>query len=314
VEDSESSTTQQQQQEQQQQQQQQQQRLRLAVKAQPRASKTRFASTKVTVAATPISCPGDCSGHGDCDEEKGECLCASGWSGLDCSKQSQIALEKASGVVTTTDPVTGTTTTKETGTGCAATCNSARGTCETINGNMQCLCKPNSMWASGNADSTPNTQKCDREMCPGRCGMDDSSGIAKGMCNAMGMCECDVGYAGDSCEVECVNRCSSHGRCEKNMASNSKTSYHCFCESPWTGVACDKTAHSNVVVSSMVIVAIATFIVGLCCIPLMREYWQQREQSRYRDIIKGERDLRDQLEAMGINSSVAAPVQDKTLS
>jgi len=154
----------------------------------------------------------------------------------------------------------------------------------------------------------------DREMCPGRCGMDDSSGIAKGMCNAMGMCECDVGYAGDSCEVECVNRCSSHGRCEKNMASNSKTSYHCFCESPWTGVACDKTAHSNVVVSSMVIVAIATFIVGLCCIPLMREYWQQREQSRYRDIIKGERDLRDQLEAMGINSSVAAPVQDKTLS
>ena len=32
------------------------------------------------------------------------------------------------------------------------------------------------------------------------------------------------------------------------------------------------------------------------------------------NIIKGERDLRDQLEAMGINSSVAAPVQDKTLS
>merc|ERR1711865_471142 len=51
---------------------------------------------------------------------------------------------------------------------------------------------------------------------------------------------------------ECTNRCSSHGRCMKNMASNEKTSYHCFCESPWTGPACDVTAHSNIVVSSMV--------------------------------------------------------------
>ena len=134
-------------------------------------------------------------------------------------------------------------------------------------------------------------------------------GIAKGECTDLGMCECDVGYAGDSCEVECTNRCSSHGRCMKNMASNEKTSYHCFCESPWTGAACDVTAHSNIVVSSMVIVAIATFIVGLCCIPLMREYWQQREQERYRDIIKGERDLRDQLEAMGISSSETGVVE-----
>ena len=53
----------------------------------------------------------------------------------------------------------------------------------------------------------------------------------------------------------------------------------------------------------MVVIAIGTFIVGLCCIPLMREYWTQRETERYRDIIKGERDLRDQLEAMGISEN-----------
>merc|ERR1711924_204020 len=72
------------------------------------------------------------------------------------------------------------------------------------------------------------------------------------------------------CEVECPNRCSSHGRCDKNMASNEDASYHCFCESPWTGAACDKTAHASMVVNSLVIVAIVTFVMGLCCIPLAR--------------------------------------------
>ena len=71
--------------------------------------------------------------------------------------------------------------------------------------------------------------------------------------------------------------------------------YHCFCESPWTGAACDKTAHASMVVNSLVIVAIVTFVMGLCCIPLAKEYWQQREQQRYKDIIKGDSDLRDQI-------------------
>jgi hypothetical protein len=79
------------------------------------------------------------------------------------------------------------------------------------------------------------------------------------------------------------------------MASNEDASYHCFCESPWTGAACDKTAHASMVVNSLVIVAIVTFVMGLCCIPLAKEYWQQREQQRYKDIIKGDSDLRDQI-------------------
>ena len=53
-------------------------------------------------------------------------------------------------------------------------------------------------------------------------------------------------------------------------------------------------------VNSMVVVACIVFAMGLCCVPLMKEYWQERENKRYRDIIKGERDLRDQLEEMGI--------------
>ena len=73
------------------------------------------------------------------------------------------------------------------------------------------------------------------------------SGIAKGSCNERGECTCDIGFAGASCEIECPNRCSSHGRCDRNMAANTEASYHCFCESPWTGKACDQTSHSNVV-------------------------------------------------------------------
>jgi hypothetical protein len=260
-------------------------------------------STMKLTARTGQKCPNSCSGHGDCDTSKGQCLCASGFTGLDCSKTSQVVLEESTGVEESTDGKTGISKQESTGTGCAATCKAERGTCESLNGHVQCVCRPDSMWSSGNSDGSPNLEKCDKEECPGRCGMDDASGIAKGACNERGECTCDIGFAGASCEIECPNRCSSHGRCDRNMAANTEASYHCFCESPWTGKACDQTSHSNVVVSSMVVIAIGTFIVGLCCIPLMREYWTQRETERYRDIIKGERDLRDQLEAMGISEN-----------
>ena len=34
-------------------------------------------------------CPNDCSGHGECDTEKGECDCLDGWVGEDCSEETK---------------------------------------------------------------------------------------------------------------------------------------------------------------------------------------------------------------------------------
>ena len=84
----------------------------------------------------------------------------------------------------------------------------------------------------------------------------------------------------------CPQRCSGHGKCE--MSGNDDKSYHCFCEAPWTGIACDQATHSNLMVSSMIAVAIITFIVGLCCIPLMKEYWEKREKDKYLAIVRGD--------------------------
>jgi hypothetical protein len=38
----------------------------------------------------------------------------------------------------------------------------------------------------------------------------------------------------------------------------------------------------------MVAVAILTFVVGLCCIPLMKEYMEKREKEKYLKIVRGE--------------------------
>ena len=104
-----------------------------------------------------------------------------------------------------------------------------------------------SMWSNGEDPSS-----CDKEQCPKRCGM-GADGVANGVC-VMGVCKCDNGFGGEDCTHMCPQRCSGHGKCEKS--ENDDKSYHCFCEAPWTGVACDQAAHSNLMVSSMIAVAI----------------------------------------------------------
>ena len=83
-------------------------------------------------------------------------------------------LEESTGVEESTDVKTGISKQESTGTGCAATCKTEHGTCESLNGKVQCVCRPDSLWSSGNSDGSPNLEKCDKEECPGRCGMDDA--------------------------------------------------------------------------------------------------------------------------------------------
>jgi hypothetical protein len=40
--------------------------------------------TEVSCASASLSCPSDCSGHGQCDTSTGACQCSIGWYGLAC--------------------------------------------------------------------------------------------------------------------------------------------------------------------------------------------------------------------------------------
>ena len=40
--------------------------------------------------------------------------------------------------------------------------------------------------------------------------------------------------------------------------------------------------------SSVVVIALVTFVIGLCCIPLAKDYWKKREIRKYMGIIHGD--------------------------
>jgi len=212
------------------------------------------ASTKAAAA-----CPDDCSGNGNCNSN-GKCECNPGFMGENCG-------------------------TKTTESSCAKHCHKDRGTCqkrlnpETKVEEEYCHCKVGSMWINGG-----DKDRCDTQQCPNQCGM-GADGVANGVC-VDGVCKCDAGFGGADCTHECPNRCSGHGRCMSNR--NDEATFHCYCEAPWTGASCSEAAHSNMVVSSMVAVAILTFVIGLCCIPLMKEYMEKREKEKYLNIVRGE--------------------------
>jgi len=258
-----------------------------------------------------------CAGHGICDH--GKCICEKGWYGAACDSvvktidaQQAVSKKKVDGLnafsfreqrvslVTSNKKSTlkamgkiaakasvkvAVAATSNAETACSKKCNKQRGTCaKRVNAATSleeeyCKCKVGSLWVNGE-----DKDSCDTEECPNRCGM-GADGVANGLC-VDGTCKCDAGFGGTDCAHECPNRCSGHGRCMGNR--NDQASFHCFCESPWTGTSCSEAAHANMVVSSMVAVAILTFVIGLCCIPLMKEYMEKREKEKYLNIVRGE--------------------------
>jgi len=124
---------------------------------------------------TDRNCPNGCSGHGKCQWTTGFCKCASGWGLADCSERTCPG-----------------TTVKNTNV--VVPC-SGKGRCDPTNG--KCTCYGHT-WGSG----------CEKE-CPGKCS-------ENGKCNPQtGKCECSGLYFGKKCQFKaCPNNCHGQGRCD----------------------------------------------------------------------------------------------------
>lgn len=144
-----------------------------------------------------------CNGHGTCTE-RGECECDSGWftslGGEQCSKSClDIGL----------------------------TCPEHSGTCMSIGGKMQCVCKPN--FFGRNCDKT-----CPGVGAPcsghGSCEMDILENL---------VCTCEPHFIGEDCSLPCPGNnilptaCSGHGQC---VPENGEAV--CECSGPWEGFDC----------------------------------------------------------------------------
>jgi hypothetical protein len=164
------------------------------------------------------TCAGACGQNGKCDLSTGECICALGWSGVNCKTQE------------CPEP----------------TCNS-HGNCVKSKDGEMCECDEN--W--GNAGCSKHLCSDDDEhMCSGNgqciqgqclchapfygescetrgCPLGCSS---KGFCRPDGQCECESGFKGSGCEIKTCPDCV-HGKCNTD-------SLECVCDDGFMGSQC----------------------------------------------------------------------------
>ena len=147
-----------------------------------------------------------CNGHGSCTGT-GQCKCDDGWytslGGEQCSMSCA-----SSGIV----------------------CPSERGTCQSIGGILQCICRPGFYGANCDlsCDST-NNKPCSGH---GTCGL-----------TSMGapICTCETHYVGTMCQHSCPGNhnysstCSGHGTCQD---AGETAVCNCLKDSNWLGFDC----------------------------------------------------------------------------
>ncbi|XP_030836336.1 teneurin-3-like isoform X2 [Strongylocentrotus purpuratus] len=164
------------------------------------------------------SCPGDCSGHGEC--LRGQCLCQEQYTGDDCSQ----------GVC----PVL-----------CSGRGQYVHGFCECVGGWKgpecsipwdQCLvadCSRHGVCLEGECVCSRGFtgEACQQEVLVDdtlHCS-NDTDCFPNAQCLS-GMCHCLEGWTGSTCEEEeCILPCSPHGECVDNA---------CNCEEGWNGKLC----------------------------------------------------------------------------
>lgn len=144
-----------------------------------------------------------CNGHGACTPQ-GECECADGWfTGRD-GQQCKMGCQD---------------------------CPAERGRCQSIGGQLQCVCYPGYFGNSCEQTCGSNNNK----VCSGHgnCQVLLGSGL---------QCSCDTHYVGVNCSAKCPGRtvisspCSGHGTCALSPADSSTAV--CNCAANWKSYDC----------------------------------------------------------------------------
>ena len=201
------------------------------------------------------ACLHNCSRHGKC-VSPGKCECECGYEGVDCSKPtcgklgcSGNGLCVAPGACACMSGWTGKDCNIPL---CAGSCSGAGrcvapGLCQCDAGRDGDDC---SLTSDGKLAAQPvcpshcrNHGKCVKGMCicdPGFGGLSceaqcDHSCSGHGVCSGPNVCACSGGWVGKRCaEAHCSSRCSGHGRCAAPG--------DCRCYAGWTGFDCSRPA------------------------------------------------------------------------
>lgn len=143
-----------------------------------------------------------CNNHGQCTSD-GKCECDDGWFTSRDGQQCQM--------------------------GCGEDCPEDRGMCQSIGGQLQCVCYPGFFGQSCEQScGSINDKPCSGH---GTCQVSDENGLE---------CSCDSHHIGVNCSVKCPGRdimstpCSGHGSCSLTDAQTAQ----CTCTSEWQTYDC----------------------------------------------------------------------------